>query len=520
MQFPQLSANDPPADVILLLEGTYPMVRGGVAGWLDQLIRGLPELSFAVIFLGSRPQDYQGLRYELADNVVHLECHYLVDGSVQRKANRRPPRGCPAAFAASRRFHEHLKKDSATPDQALSEVTQLLGKRGGLSREDFLHSEAAWHEIVRHYEEDYTEPSFLHYFWSVRNMHAPLFVLAEIANNLPPGRCLHAISTGYGGFLGALAHHRTGLPLLVTEHGIYTKERHIDLLEAEWIHTPQDRLSHGLSYDTGYLRHLWIRFFQSLGRMTYSAAARITTLYCGNQQRQIADGADPARTEVIPNGIKIERFRPLREQTQANDRPIVVLLGRVTPIKDIKTFIRSMHHLLARVPEAEGWIVGPDDEDPAYAQECRDLTEQLMLGERLKFLGFQSTEKILAQAKLVVLTSISEAQPLVVLEALAAGVPVITSDVGSCREMLLGDGSPAQAAGRIVPIASPERTASAAAELLNSRDAWQAAREVGIERVEQEYAEALMLERYRTLYQGAAGEDVEHHSKETALWPE
>lgn len=115
----------------------------------------------------------------------------------------------------------------------------------------------------------------------------------------------------------------------------------------------------------------------------------------------------------------------------------------------------------------------------------------------------------------MVLTSISEAQPLVVLEALAAGVPVVTTDVGACREMVLGDGSPEQAAGQVVPIANPQATAAAAAALLKDPAAWQAAREVGIERVEQHYTEKLMLERYAERYQ-VAMQDAMADSEEPA----
>nr|MBP7230144.1 DUF3492 domain-containing protein [Moraxellaceae bacterium] len=46
------------ADVGLLLEGTFPFVSGGVSSWVNQIIRGFPELTFAICFIGSRRQDY------------------------------------------------------------------------------------------------------------------------------------------------------------------------------------------------------------------------------------------------------------------------------------------------------------------------------------------------------------------------------------------------------------------------------------------------------------------------------
>lgn len=507
MSWPTLTPRDPPADVTLLLEGTYPMVRGGVSAWVDQLIRGLPQLRFALVFLGGRRDHYDGILFECPANVVHLECHYLMDDVPAHHAIK-ARRGRSSTFVKVRELHDTLREPGDSDQrQALCDVARMIGQRGGIRQEDFLHSQAAWQYIVDHYLEHVTEPSFIDYFWSVRNIHAPLFMLARIANGLPRSRCLHAISTGYAGFLGALAHHIHQRPLAITEHGIYTKERQIDLLEAKWIKTSRDELSHGFQIDTGYIRQMWIRFFQGLGRMTYASAAQITTLHEGNRVRQLQDGAPEARTRLIPNGIRIERFAPLRDTTAHNQAPVVALLGRVTPIKDIKTFIRAMHQLVGQLPDAEGWIVGPDSEDPAYAQECRDLVVQLGVENSVRFLGFQRTEDILAKVRLVVLTSISEAQPLVVLEAMAAGIPVVCSDVGACRALVVGDPATDQAAGEIVPIASPLATANAMHRLLTHPTAWQSTRQAGIARVEAEYTEALMMARYLTLY-----EDLIHPS--------
>ena len=67
------------ADIALLLEGTFPFVSGGVSSWVNQIIRAFPELRFAIVFLGSRKEDYGEPKYALPDNVVHLETHYLYE---------------------------------------------------------------------------------------------------------------------------------------------------------------------------------------------------------------------------------------------------------------------------------------------------------------------------------------------------------------------------------------------------------------------------------------------------------
>ena len=208
----------------------------------------------------------------------------------------------------------------------------------------------------------------------------------------------------------------------------------------------------------------------------------------------------------LTNGISLARFAPLRERQAAVPPPVLCLIGRVVPIKDIKTFIRAMRRVVNRLPVAEGWIVGPEDEDPAYAEECRNLVESLGLQERVKFLGFRRVEDILPQVGVVVLSSISEALPLVLLEGYAAGVPAVSTDVGSCRQLIEGVGADDCAlgcSGRVVRIADPLGLADAALELLESPPAWHAARTAAIARVERYYHDALMFARYRDVYDAA-----------------
>src|SRR6187397_3420971 len=66
---PQIAA---PADVCLLVEGTYPFVAGGVSSWVHDVIQGHPELSFAVLYVGSYPGAQGEPRYQLPSNVVAL----------------------------------------------------------------------------------------------------------------------------------------------------------------------------------------------------------------------------------------------------------------------------------------------------------------------------------------------------------------------------------------------------------------------------------------------------------------
>ena len=491
------------ADICLLLEGTFPYVSGGVSSWVNQIIRGFPEYTFACCFVGSRPEDYGDMKYELPDNVVHLEVHYL--HNFQRGAQKRSLKGNRKAYADLRRFHEMVKDGihSRERSELFSRIVTHLGEGEDYSEESFLHSRASWDYIAESYREFSRDPSFVDYFWTIRIMHSPIWVLNDIADNLLPAKMYHTISTGYAGFLGAMLKRRTGKPLLLSEHGIYTKERKIDLFQSEWISDNRGLVEKN-NAEMAYFREKWVNFFTELGRECYQASDRIVALYERNRERQMEDGAPPERTLNIPNGIDLPRMQKVRAARGDEIPPVACLIGRVVPIKDVKTFLRAMRTLVNVLPEAEGWIAGPEDEDKEYAKECHGLVTSLGLEKNVKFLGFQKIDELLPKVGVIVLSSISEALPLVLLEGFAAGVPAVSTDVGSCRQLIEGLGEADRAygkAGEVVGIADPEALGNAVAALLKDKDAWHQAQQAGIRRVENLYTQEMMFGAYRDLYQ-------------------
>jgi glycosyltransferase involved in cell wall biosynthesis len=495
------------ADIALLLEGTFPYVRGGVSSWVDQMIRSFPEKTFAIVFIGSREEDYQGALYELPANVVHIETHYLYRFDPPPLAE--PAIGDPEAFKRSAELHASLHSAVTRQNDIgslMADVIPMIQPGGKLGEDQFLYSKAAWEYITEQYNERCTDPSFTDYFWTVRIMHKPLWQLARIADKLPPAKVYHTVSTGYAGFLGALLHYKTRRPLLVSEHGIYTKERKIDLLQSSWIRDNRGIFEKDIS-EVSYFRDLWVRFFEALGRVCYSASSEMVSLFEGNRLRQIADGAPAEKTRNVPNGIDIQRFAPLRAKRAPGVPQVIVLIGRVVSIKDVKTFIRSIFTVSRQFPDVEGWIAGPETEDPAYAQECRSLVQSLDLARNVKFLGFQRVDDLLPKVGIVALSSISEGLPLVVLEAYAAGVPVVSTDVGSCRQLVEGLGEEDRAlgkAGAIVPIANPAALAGALMDLLHDEKRWQDAQRAAIARVEAYYGQEKMIGAYRGIYERLA----------------
>lgn len=495
------------ANVCLLLEGTFPYVRGGVSSWVKQLIEGMPNLTFSIVFLGGSPDEYGEPAYDIPPNVVHIENHFLISADKEpvekrkfwdRKADKSQ------LFELNTKLHGDLAETEGSLNSATARgFTALLTNSEAITRTDLQHSDEAWESIREKYIDAPPGLDFNHFFWTVRTMHSPLFTLANIVNNAPPADMYHSVSTGYAGYLGAMLKQKTGSPYIISEHGIYTKEREIDLAHVDWIPDDLDPFRVGLDDNMGYLRQTWIRFFKSLGKMAYSSADHVYTLFNGNRQRQIEDGANEKRLTIIPNGVAIDKLRTKRRPADAPVPPVVALIGRVVPIKDIKTFIRGMRIVCTNVPNAQGWIVGPEDEDPDYVLECCALIKSFDLQDSIKLLGFQQISDIFPKVALTVLTSVSEGQPLTTLEGFAAGIPAVTTDVGGCSELIYGGSDEDKAlgsAGDIVPIANPGLFAEAVTRLLTDTAKWKAASNAAISRVETYYDDRKMLDRYYQIY--------------------
>src|SRR5207247_9193674 len=144
----------------------------------------------------------------------------------------------------------------------------------------------------------------------------------------------------------------------------------------------------------------------------------------------------------------------------------------VVPVRDVVTCIRACLLALQAV-ELDVRSIGPVDEDPAYVRRCRRLVAKLGLERAVRFEGALPIERVYSEIDVLVLTSFSEGQPLVILEAGAAGIPVVASDAGACRELLEGRGNadrPIGPSGIVTRLAAPGATAAATARRSRARE--------------------------------------------------
>lgn len=486
-------------DIMLVAEGTYPYVRGGVSSWIHQLITGLPHFNFGIIFIGSSPSDYGEMLYDLPANLTHLEVHYLFETKKHLPKKRK---GDPQAFQALSSFYKSIKSPHPTLPTPMKKISFFTKK---IKMEDFLYAKESWEFMRSVYEKNCPDVPFIDFFWTLRNMHAPIWKIADIVEKMPKARVLHAPSTGYAGFLAFLASNDQDIPFLLTEHGIYTRERKIDMLSAKWINYHSPALLESSPKEMHYIKEMWVRFFEKIGTLSYGDATQIISLYPGAREIQHAYGAPKEKTLVIPNGVDMPRLNALVKQRPSKIPHVVTLIGRIVSIKDIKTFIRAIAVAKESLPDIQGWIAGGMEEEPLYAQECESLVRTLNVEENISFLGFQKIDDVLPKSGLLTLTSISEGMPLVVLEGFAAGLPCVSTDVGSCKDLIHGaldDHDRAiGSAGAITPIAAPQELAKYYVAFLTQEAAWKQAQQNALARVKHYYQEKQFLEQYNALYQ-------------------
>jgi glycosyltransferase involved in cell wall biosynthesis len=497
-----------PADVCLIVEGGYPYVVGGVASWADALMRASPQLTFHIIAIAISKQPRKKI-FVLPDNVVGVT-DVLIDV-------------CPRGRTPTRSDADRLKRVLRLLEEALTtgdettfmELVEQV-RITGFGQAALLDSKEGWDAMEKAYRRLLPDGPLLDFFWSWRFLARS--VLAVINTPLPQARVFHAVATGFSGLVGSYAKLAANLPLLVTEHGIYTNERRIELAVADWLF---DSGAGGyVTAEPIELRSIWSNAFQCFSRVSYAVADVITTQYRANQNFQRTDGAPDDKLRIIPNGIDVAKFTAIPRDTTPR-RPTVLMVGRVVPIKDVRTFIMAIARLKELVPNVVAILIGPEDEDPEYAASCRQLVHQLGAESSIEFLGrVPDVMKYLRSADVLALSSISESQPIAMLEAAATGLAIVSTEVGSCREILEGfDGDPTDGRGGIVvEPCNPKAMAEALATVLLDGELRSQMAEVMRRRVASYYHKDRVTRLYEGLYaelmaQAAPPIDLENHAR-------
>jgi glycosyltransferase involved in cell wall biosynthesis len=431
-------------DIALLTEATYPHKAGGVSVWCDQLIRGLDPHRFTVHAI--TPGDDNAIIWDIPDNVVGIRSVPLWGAGA---VSRHPLHHSAELRSAFQRLAQSMARADGEAQflDALHQLYQLAHEvpmAGALRTRESL-------EVLLGAMQD-TTPGDREFVSDVGpvTVHDASQVLDHLDHLLrplyaPPPRAdlCHASANGLSILMALSAHWSDETPLVLSEHGIYLRERYFS-------YAP-DKFSFAV-------RSLMLRFYKHLAWAGYQIAGSIAPVCDYNRRWQEANGAAPERIRTIYNGVDTDHFTVSATEPEA---PTLVWMGRIGPLKDVETLIEAFGLVHEALPEARLRMYGGvSEENLAYFDRCVALRDRLGLEECATFEGqTDSVVEAYHSGHVVLMTSISEGFPYSLIEAMASGMATVATDVGGVAEAS-GD------AGLIVPPQSPRRTADACLRLL------------------------------------------------------
>ncbi|MFI7543576.1 GT4 family glycosyltransferase PelF [Actinoplanes sp. NPDC049599] len=479
--------------IALVSEGTYPYAMGGVSVWCEQLIKGMPDYRWDVVAL-----TVDGAEQSVFPAPGNLDTVHSIPLWGARPPGRRPRRGSHRRPGASfTEPYEVFLRALVTPlestrseQSAVSRSMFLLALRGLfeyaaaggdlsaalLSNQALTMTLDTWRDLrVDEVGPAPTVADAVEAAWLIEHMLRPLSAAPVRAD------IVHSSMNGLATLVGMTAKWQHGTPLVMSEHGIYLRERYIAHLH--------DDASHPV-------RVLALSFFRQLAGAAYLITDVLAPHSMYNRRWQLHNGADPDRMWTMYNGVEPEEFPAA---TTEPELPTISYMGRVDPLKDLHTLIRAFALVRAELPEARLRIFGGTPAvNRIYHESCERLIEELGLTGAAVLEGRVGNAVDAYHAgSIVALTSISEGFPYTVVEAMACGRPTVCTNVGGVSEAV-GD------TGFVVPPRDYAAVAESCLKLLRDDEL---RRRLGVRaraRVLEHFTLRRSLEMYRNVYESLA----------------
>jgi glycosyltransferase involved in cell wall biosynthesis len=472
----------------LTAEGTYPHQFGGVSVWCDQLVRGMPDCQFQLVALvasGSEP-----VRWSLPRNVASLATIPLWGPQPPVPWRARLRRGCSGAP-----IRELIDVLLAPPGQAPARFADVLRMMFTYAQSQNLSAALASDYAVRVLSEAWRKrwppdspagrnghageaPGALAMHnghgpagpaWAAPTLQDAVTAMQLIEHALRPlshppleADLVHVVTNGLGALPALAAKWQHGMPMLVSEHGVYIREQYMHLR-----HPP-------FSWP---VKELFLRLLRLICTLGYQEADLIAPGNVYNKRWEEQLGADPARLRTVYNGVDPAEFPMLYDEPEA---PTISWVGRIDPVKDLETLLLAFSIVLKQMPEARLRMFGSAARGrEKYLERCQALAADLGISEQATFEGRVRRVRDAYQAgHVVVLCSITEGFPYSLIEAMTCGRACVGTDVGGVGEALAGTGI-------VVPPRNPAVLAQACLRLLRDeslrRDLGAAARQRALE---------------------------------------
>lgn len=444
--------------VLLSAEGTYPYHSGGVSTWCDNLIKGLPEIDFILFPIMMNP--YISIKYDMPPNVKQIirvplwgteePAEYILEipfSHLYLSKKRTTTSVISRFFLPLLQDFLRILYASSTDAQRLGEL--LLEMHQYFQEFDYnttFKARVVWDTFVEaileqtHAANQTESPYIYDLTESLRWLYRFLIPL----NAVPPKVDLtHSTASAFCGIPCVLTKLRDRTPMLLTEHGVYIREQYLAV----------SRMN--TSY---HAKNFLLNLVVAISRLNYHFADQISPVCAYNRRWEEAHGAAPDKIKVIHNGVDPQRFSP-REEAARDKATIIVTPAAIGPLKDIETLILAADLVRREEPGVQFLVYG-SIADQEYYDRCIALRDRLGLQKVVIFPGLSTTPwDIYNDGDIMALTSISEAFPYAVIEAMSCGKPVVATDVGGVREALEG-------CGVLVPPRRPEEFAASLVTLL------------------------------------------------------
>lgn len=423
-------------DVLLILEGTYPFNGGGVSTWAHMLCTKVKNVDYSLYSINAEFELKP--KYELGENVKNviqvpmwspLEPREMID--------------------YGKKYHKFVEKKEKDDNGVIADEFLPLFERliNSIYSEntDMEDLDDTIFEMWRFFQKhDYKKTMKSNLVWTAfcyqitginadGNEKASLYdltvamrwiyrFLLPLSIDVPKADISHLTISGFPIIPALVLKYKYGTPLIVTEHGVFIRERLIAINTSEY---------------SFFLKKMLIKFSECITELVYYKADKILSVNKFNITWEKLYGANPNKIEIIYNGIDHNLFVPSPKPEHLVGTPTVVAAARIFELKDIFTMIRSCEVAKRSIPNVKYLVYGDNNAVPEYTEACEKLIDELGIRENFFLAGYHSKpEKLFAEGDISILTSISEGFPYTVLESMSCGIPVVATDVGGVTEAL------------------------------------------------------------------------------------
>jgi len=419
--------------VLLSTEGTYPFHEGGVSTWCDILVKKLDMVDYLLYSVVTNPFIIQ--KFKLPESTAFFK--------VPLWGTEEPSEHLATPFSqvylqkkqTTNQIIEALfipllkdliieiinpKKD---PEKLGVTIVQLYRFFQEYEYKESFKSELTWDvykklilDSVKNPEFNFTQPDV---YGLIQSLGWVYRFLNIINTPVPKSNVSHSSASAFCGIPCVIAKLEYKTPYMLTEHGVYMREQYLSLSKRNL---------------SSFLNIFLIRFIHSINTLNYHYADQVSPVCHYNTRWESKLGVARENMEVIYNGVDKNVFIEADKVERVN--PTVVSVARIDPIKDIISLIKCAAIVKRHIPNVK-FIVYGSVSVQEYYEECLALQQKLGLEETFIFAG-HTTNMVAAYhaGDVVALSSISEAFPYSVVEAMMTGKPVVATDVGGIREAL------------------------------------------------------------------------------------